>query len=25
MEAVYQLAVPLVVDVGAGATWGAAH
>ena len=25
MEAVYELAVPLVVDVGAGATWGAAH
>jgi DNA polymerase-1 len=25
MEAVYQLAVPLIVDVGAGATWGAAH
>jgi DNA polymerase I len=25
MEAVYTLAVPLVVDVGAGATWGAAH
>ena len=25
METVYELAVPLVVDVGAGATWGAAH
>ena len=25
METVYQLAVPLVVDVGAGPTWGAAH
>jgi len=25
MEMVYSLAVPLVVDVGAGATWGAAH
>jgi DNA polymerase-1 len=25
MEAVYALAVPLVVDVGAGHTWGAAH
>ena len=25
MEAVFELAVPLVVDVGAGATWGAAH
>jgi DNA polymerase I len=25
MEAVHSLAVPLVVDVGAGATWGAAH
>jgi DNA polymerase I len=25
MEAVYSLAVPLVVDVGAGPTWGAAH
>ncbi len=25
MEAVHQLAVPLIVDVGAGATWGAAH
>jgi DNA polymerase-1 len=25
MEMVYELAVPLVVDVGAGATWGAAH
>jgi DNA polymerase-1 len=25
MEAVYTLAVPLVVDVGAGATWGQAH
>ena len=25
MEVVYELAVPLVVDVGAGATWGAAH
>ena len=25
MEMVFSLAVPLVVDVGAGATWGAAH
>ncbi|HLK89818.1 MAG TPA: DNA polymerase I [Polyangia bacterium] len=25
METVHQLAVPLVVDVGAGRTWGAAH
>jgi DNA polymerase-1 len=25
MEAVYTLAVPLVVDVGSGPTWGAAH
>jgi DNA polymerase I len=25
MEGVFELAVPLVVDVGAGATWGAAH
>jgi DNA polymerase I len=25
MEAVYKLAVPLVVDVGSGRTWGAAH
>jgi DNA polymerase I len=25
METVYQLRVPLVVDVGAGPTWGAAH
>jgi DNA polymerase-1 len=25
METVYQLAVPLVVDVGSGRTWGAAH
>jgi DNA polymerase-1 len=25
MELVFELAVPLVVDVGAGATWGAAH
>ncbi len=25
MENVYQLAVPLVVDVGSGRTWGAAH
>jgi DNA polymerase I-like protein with 3'-5' exonuclease and polymerase domains len=25
MEMVFELAVPLVVDVGAGATWGAAH
>ena len=25
MEVVFELAVPLVVDVGAGATWGAAH
>jgi DNA polymerase-1 len=25
MENVYQLAVPLVVDVGSGPTWGAAH
>ncbi len=25
METVYQLAVPLVVDVGSGPTWGAAH
>ncbi len=25
MEMVFALAVPLVVDVGAGATWGAAH
>jgi DNA polymerase-1 len=25
MEAVYELAVPLVVDVGVGSTWGAAH
>ncbi len=25
MEMVFDLAVPLVVDVGAGATWGAAH
>ncbi|HXU65177.1 MAG TPA: DNA polymerase I [Polyangia bacterium] len=25
METVYQLAVPLVADVGAGPTWGAAH
>jgi DNA polymerase-1 len=25
MEAVYKLAVPLVVDVGSGATWGDAH
>jgi DNA polymerase-1 len=25
MEAVYELAVPLVVEVGAGPTWGAAH
>src|SRR5450631_3339909 len=25
MESVFELAAPLVVDVGAGATWGAAH
>ena len=25
MEVVFELAVPLVVDVGAGTTWGAAH
>jgi DNA polymerase-1 len=25
MESVYELAVPLVVDVGSGPTWGAAH
>ena len=25
MEAVYELRVPLVVDVGAGRTWGSAH
>jgi DNA polymerase-1 len=25
MEAVYDLTVPLVVDVGSGSTWGAAH
>ena len=25
MESVYKLAVPLVVDVGSGRTWGAAH
>ena len=25
MESVYALKVPLVVDVGAGATWGDAH
>ena len=25
METVYTLDVPLVVDVGAGPTWGAAH
>ena len=25
MELVFELAVPLVVDVGAGTTWGAAH
>jgi len=25
IEAVYTLAVPLVVDVGSGPTWGAAH
>jgi DNA polymerase I-like protein with 3'-5' exonuclease and polymerase domains len=25
MEAVYELRVPLVVDVGAGPTWGSAH
>jgi DNA polymerase-1 len=25
MEGVYKLAVPLVVDVGSGPTWGAAH
>ncbi len=25
MESVYELAVPLVVDVGAGPTWGQAH
>ena len=25
MEGVFELAVPLVVDVGAGSTWGAAH
>ena len=25
METVYKLAVPLVVDVGSGGTWGAAH
>jgi DNA polymerase I len=25
MEMVFELAVPLVVDVGAGATWGSAH
>ena len=25
MEAVYTLKVPLVVDVGAGPTWGDAH
>jgi DNA polymerase-1 len=25
MEAVYELRVPLVADVGAGPTWGSAH
>jgi len=25
METVYKLAVPLVVEVGAGRTWGDAH
>jgi DNA polymerase-1 len=25
METIYTLAVPLVVDVGAGTTWGQAH
>ena len=25
MEAVYELAVPLVADVGSGPTWGSAH
>jgi DNA polymerase I len=25
MESIYQLAVPLVVDVGSGPTWGSAH
>jgi DNA polymerase-1 len=25
METIYELAVPLVVDVGSGTTWGQAH